>query len=336
MDAALPLTDAYQRLLDAVCRRLGAKCAELLLRVDPQRPACIVARHGPVSESGTPGESLEIPIHEGGQEIGRLCMAFAPGTALPGPPELELTRTLVELAALLLEEHHALMSEPLRQAGRRMLAVTEEELQRLILDIHDGPVQKLFVVSSQLALLQARLAECPPETQRELRPTLNRLTTLVQSALQDIKATLSTFRPAEFQRRSLPSVLQGLALQHEALTGNHVTLQIDGDIPPVSLPVKIALYRVLQEALSNAYRHAGVEDHQVQLARRDDGIELEVADDGRGFTPPLLDGPEATERQEHIGLRGMRERITLIGGQLYLYSRPGEGTRVIVKVPTYE
>jgi signal transduction histidine kinase len=336
MEQALPLTDAYQRLLDTLCRRLGAERAELLLRLDPQRPACIVARHGPDRCRDGQGAVLEMPIHEGPLEIGRLCMTFLPGAALPGPAELELTRVLVELAALLIEEHHALISEPLRQAGRRILAVTEEELQRLILDIHDGPVQKLFVVSSQLALLQARVLDCPPETQRDLRPTLNRLETLVQSALQDIKATLSTFRPAEFQRRGLPSVLQGLALQHEALTGNHVTLRIEGDIPNVSMPVKIALYRVLQEALANAYRHAGVADHQVRLARNADWIELEVADDGRGFTPPLLDGPEATEREEHIGLRGMRERITLVGGQFHVYSRPGEGTRVTVKVPTYE
>src|SRR5439155_25986365 len=99
------------------------------------------------------------------------------------------------------------------------------------------------------ALLQSHIADGPEELQRAIAPTLNQLTGLIESALQEIKTTLSTFRPAEFQRRTLPAVLQGLAFQHEVLTGNQVDLYIAGTIPTVSLPVKIALYRVLQEAL---------------------------------------------------------------------------------------
>lgn len=58
-----------------------------------------------------------------------------------------------------------------------------------------------------------------------------------------------------------------------------------------------------------------------------------MSDQGHGFEPPLLDGPQATEREEHIGLRGMRERIQLVGGQLQVLSKPGQGTRIRVQVP---
>ena len=61
---------------------------------------------------------------------------------------------------------------------------------------------------------------------------------------------------------------------------------------------------------------------------------LEVTDDGIGFTPPPLEGPGATEREEHIGLRGMRERVHLVGGQLRLTSQPGQGTQIVVRVPS--
>jgi signal transduction histidine kinase len=244
-----------------------------------------------------------------------------------------MAQALVELAGLLIEEHHQLTWGPLRQAGRRILAVTEEELQRIILDIHDGPVQKLFVVSSHLALLQGQLADQPPTLRDELEPVLDRLAGLVESALQEIKTALSTFRPAEFQRRGLPEVIHGLSLQHEALTGNQIDLRIDGAIPAVSLPVKIALYRVLQEALANGFRHAGVDRHEVRLSEQDGWVVLEVTDHGRGFVPPPLDGPSATEREEHIGLRGMRDRMHLVGGQLRVVSQPGQGTCVIVQVP---
>ena len=150
---------------------------------------------------------------------------------------------------------------------------------------------------------------CRPVSAAKLEPVLDRLSNLVESALQEIRATLSTFRPAEFQRRSIESVLQGLTFQHEVLTGNQVDLYIAGPIPPVALPVKIALYRVLQEALANSYRHSGVDTQEVYLTEEDGWIILEIIDDGIGFTPPPLDGPGATEREEHIGLRGMRDRI---------------------------
>ncbi len=330
----VPLTAAYQRLLGELSRRLGADHAELLLKVDSQEPARPVARtsEGRAAEDGV--RWLEIPINEGAHEVGRLRMAFAAGAPLPGPAERAMTQALVELAALLAEEHHQITWGPLREAGRRILAVTEEELQRIILDIHDGPVQKLFVVSSQLALLQSHVADCPAEQRREIEPILGRAAELLQSALQEIRHALSTFRPAEFQRRALESVLQGLAFQHEVLTGNQVDLYIAGPIPPVSMAVKIALYRVLQEALANSYRHSGVDSQEVYLTAQDGWVILEVIDQGIGFTPPTLEGPGATEREEHIGLRGMRERVHLVGGQLRVFSQPGEGTRVIVQVPS--
>lgn len=337
MDSALALADAYQRLLGELSRRLGAAQAELLLRTDPRLPAQVVARYGEPGAGTAEARRLEIPISEGAIEVGRLCMAFSPDTPLPGPADLGMAQALVELAALLVEEHHQHTWGPQLQAGRRMLEVTEEELQRIILDIHDGPVQKLFAVSSHLALLQARLAERGDTAlQRDLEPMIERMNGLMESALQEIRATLSSFRLAEFQMRPLSSVLQGLAMQHEALTGNHVALDITGALPPVDLPVKIALYRVLQEALSNGYRHAGVDNHEVRVRERDGWVELEVVDHGRGFDPPPLEGPGATERQEHIGLRGMRERVHLVGGQLQVLSRPGHGTRVIVKAPARE
>jgi signal transduction histidine kinase len=334
MDHSLPLADAYQRLLSEVSRRLGAGYAELLLRVAPDETARSVASYSAALPADAQANWLELPISAGATEVGRLRMAFAPDTPLPGTIDRGLAQALVELAALLVDEHQQPTWEPLRQAGRRILAVAEEELQRIILDIHDGPIQKLFVVSSRLALLQSRMADGPDELRRTIEPTLNQLTGLVEGALQELRATLSTFRPAEFQRRTLQAVLQGLSFQHEVLTGNQVDLYIAAPIPPVSLPVKIALYRVLQEALSNAYRHAGVDSQDVFLSSQDGWVILEICDDGIGFTPPPLEGPDATQREEHIGLRGMRERVHLVGGQLRLLSQPGQGTQIVVRVPS--
>ena len=208
-----------------------------------------------------------------------------------------------------------------------------DELQRLILDIHDGAVQKLFAAASYLALLQAQLNDQPPELRAELEPSLLRSTALVESALQDIRSTLSTFRRTEFQNQSLPDVLQDLAQQYELLTGHQVEFHVEGYIPAVSLPVKIALYRVLQEGLSNTARHAQVDTSTVGLHCYDNMVMLEIVDKGCGFEPHIQAESATHDVVDHIGLNGMRERLQLVGGQLQVFSQPGQGTRLIIRVP---
>ena len=220
-------------------------------------------------------------------------------------------------------------------AARRILAVTEQELQRIILDIHDGPVQKLFAALSQVDFLQTRLAQATG-IDPEWAATLTRVSELLEASLSEVKTSIGTFRPPEFARRRLLSVIEGLIIQHEEFTGCRVDFESKGDIPEVSLPVKIALYRILQEALSNVSRHARVQSVMVRLTARDGLVKLDVIDQGQGFIPPPLVGPEATERAEHIGLRGMRERVALVGGEFCIDSSPGTGTHIVVEVPAHE
>jgi signal transduction histidine kinase len=214
----------------------------------------------------------------------------------------------------------------------RILSVTEEELSRIILDIHDGPVQYLFAALSLLTRIQNQAASGKADPAL-LQPQLKQLSDMIETSLREIKSFMGTFRPPEFHSRSLLSIIQALVIQHEEWSGSTVELKIESLPADVSLPVKIAIYRILQEALSNAYRHAKVDHHWVQLWSEDNMICMTVVDQGKGFEPPPLDGPMATEREEHIGLRGMRDRVALLGGRFSLTSSPGEGTRILVKVP---
>lgn len=221
-----------------------------------------------------------------------------------------------------------------RLVAQRLLAVTEEELQRIVLDIHDGPVQNLFAALSQLTLLRGQLAALPL-IPAESVSALSRAIGLLEISLGDIRNLLGTFRSPEFAGHGLAEIIEDIVVQHESFTGSAVTLEMAGPLPEtVSLPAKIALCRILQEALANVRRHAGVETAAVRLWATTGRLALEVADHGRGFEPPPLTGPQATERHEHIGLRGMRERAALIGGELFVESRPGTGTRVRVEIPT--
>ncbi len=218
--------------------------------------------------------------------------------------------------------------------AKRILSVTEEELSHIVLDIHDGPVQYLFAGLSLLTRLQHEIkTQRPPST--DLLPTIEQVSGLLEASLQEIKSFLGTFRPPEFPRRSLASIIEALVMQHEGWTGQTINLTVDELPEDITLPAKIAVYRVLQEALSNSYRHAGADHVEVRLWSRRDNVFLQVIDHGRGFEPPPLHGPRATEREEHIGLRGMRDRVTLLGGKFHLDSRPGEGTHILVKISAH-
>lgn len=216
-------------------------------------------------------------------------------------------------------------------SSRRILQIAEREVGRIILDIHDGPVQNIFAALSQLYITRRRLAgrlglEGSDELER-----IQRSITLLEHSLTEIRTFMGAFRPPEFERRDLIAVLEGLAIQHEELTGNAVEFDVRGKLPEASLPVKISLYRILQEALSNASRHGRADSHMVALYAEDDSIVMEVSDKGCGF-----DVEEVLKDQAgvHIGLDGMRERVAILGGSFAIDSAPGAGTRVRVAVPS--
>ena len=226
----------------------------------------------------------------------------------------------------------------------RILSVAEDELSRIVLDIHDGPVQYLFTALTLLTSLQNELADsqspqssqipaasAPPTP--ELLARLAQVGMLLESSLYEIRFFLGAFRPPEFRRRSLASIVEGLVIQHEDWTHTTVHLEISSLPADTPLAVKMAIYRVLQEALTNGYRHAGVEEQWVRLRGSSGWIYLEVIDKGRGFQPPDLDDPAEAEREDHIGLRGMHDRVRLLGGTYCLVSAPGQGTLVSVAIP---
>ncbi len=222
----------------------------------------------------------------------------------------------------------AMDSNNLQNAGR-FLEIAEREVGRIILDIHDGPVQNIFAALSQLDVAQRQLAAQHPEDDLALI-RIRRSIALLEHALTDIRTFMGAFRPPEFERRDLVAILEGLVIQHEDLTGNEVRLNLLGEVPPVVLPVKIGLYRILQEALANGVRHGRATRQSVTLRGCAELITMEVHDNGLGFNVDAILREALTG---HFGLKGMRERVHLLGGQFSISSTPEVGTCVTVRVP---
>ena len=220
---------------------------------------------------------------------------------------------------------NAALHERVRRAAARATALNERVLRRISADLHDGPVQDLGLALLRLDHTLA-LAEKPglPEETRLLTDDLEVIQSAIQRALAEMRALSAGMGVPHLNDLTLPQTLARAVHAHQRRTETAVTLDLDGTPERASLPVKITLYRLVQEALTNAYRHAGGVGQGVALCYDAGRLHVEVSDAGPGF----VDGG-AAEWDKHLGLVGMRERVESLGGNFRVVSAPGRGTKII-------
>ena len=238
----------------------------------------------------------------------------------------ELSAQVVRLKDLLAQNQE--LHERVRRAAERTTALNERFLRRNSAELHDGPAQDLG-----LALLRLENLEPCTEAAQAALPASSRadysiVQSSLQNALKEIRAISAGMGLPELGGVTLAETVARAVHAHERRTGTQVTVDTSGVPECATLPVKITIYRLIQEALTNAYRHAGGIDQRVQVTCADDGVELVVSDGGTGF-----DDTRALERDEHLGLVGMRERVESLGGTFTVHSTPGQGTRVSARLP---
>jgi len=152
-----------------------------------------------------------------------------------------------------------------------------------------------------------------------------------------MRELIGHLRPAQFENNALPDVLRSAVRLFTGQSGVEVDFEPIGDFPDgrVSLSQKITFYRILQEALNNAYRHGQASTITVHLREGLAGITLEVKDNGTGFDPSALQRPSSSNPQARYGLYGMRDRAQLLGGSLEIASRVGDGALITVFLPRW-
>ncbi len=240
-------------------------------------------------------------------------------------------RQLTSALELILDRD--LLLERSAAGGRSIVEAGERRLRRIGLDLHDGPLQEFARFYGDLQMLRHRLVATGVEP--KLMPIARDLDALLSLA-SDLQASLRE------TSRSLglpPDIRESLdgALAHEVRTlenaGIRADLRLTGDPQTLTESQRIALARILQEALANIRLHSEASSVRMEIAIVDGGVRLEVADDGRGFEVERV--LRRAPRRGRLGLIGMRERARLLGGSASVESRPGGPTSIVAVLPPW-
>ncbi len=202
-----------------------------------------------------------------------------------------------------------------RESGRRALAAQEGERSRIARELHDEVGQTLTAVA-----LRAERAAAEASQQDQ---ALTEIAGTVLQSLEEVHRIGRELRPEALDDLGLVNALLALCSRVDRQGGLRVRRDLAWRLPTLSPEVELVIYRVAQEALTNALRHSGGTEATVSLTATGGGVELVVADNGRGLSEPRVES----------GLAGMRERVLLIGAQLAVHSAPAEGTEIVLSVP---
>ncbi len=258
---------------------------------------------------------LGVPIVAGDMVVGAFYLTDKKGGR--GAVFTDADQSLIETLAA----HAAVAIENARLHERSRELTVVEERNRLARELHDSVTQSLFSLALT-ADAAALLVDVEPERAKEQMEVVR---TLAREAMDEMRSLVFELRPADLGLDGLASTLRKHVDVLRRLYATTIELDLDGE-SPLPPAVEREIFRIAQEALANALKHARAERLQLRLRRDGDRLELLVADDGAGFD---LRGPRAAR---HLGLVSMRERAEALGGELRVASRPGEGTRVELEV----
>jgi signal transduction histidine kinase len=229
------------------------------------------------------------------------------------------------LAARLSEEARALESADLARMDfeRRLIHGQEAERGRIARELHDSLGQELLLIRHAAMLASRATPETTPRT------ALSDIAERAARSIKEVRSIAYALRPQELDRYGMVMAMRTLCEERAEIHAVEITFHAPPEVPKAPIDTEIGLFRILQECLTNALKHADANRIECAVSPRNHGIELRVADDGRGFDPATV----RPSPSGGLGLGGMRERARLLHGSLTVHSHPGKGTIVEVWIP---
>jgi len=246
-----------------------------------------------------------------------LAIALGIGVALAAATTRHILR-LSRAADLRYGQVAAAQSE-LKELSARLVAAQEDERRAISRELHDEVGQSLSAVLMELGNLSA-VAPGYPEWRRHVES----IRKLAETSVQVVRNMSLLLRPSMLDDLGLVPALQWQAREISKRTGLRVSVDAETVADDLPEELKTCIYRVVQEALHNCARHASAGNVRIQVIQESERIRLSVLDDGKGFDSTHVRG---------LGLLGMEERVTHLGGSFQLQSAPGRGTRLLISIP---
>jgi signal transduction histidine kinase len=229
----------------------------------------------------------------------------------------------IGIVVLMLEELDRRTRE-LERLSARVLRQHEDERKRVAMELHDQTAQVWAAVKLQLGLVRERAPE-------NLGPSLDRVLGMVDAGITGIRGVTTNLRPPLLDDLGLVPALRALAHDFAEQTGLEISFDAPGDLPQVSGETGLALYRALQEALSNVTRHSGATRAEVHLDLLAGQLTLTVRDNGRGIADAAR--VQGSVVAPSLGIAGMRERVGALAGSVTLTSASSGGASLRVTIP---
>jgi signal transduction histidine kinase len=221
----------------------------------------------------------------------------------------------------------------IKQASSRIVELNEQSLRRIGSELHDGPVQSIgFALLKLDSILEPETDA--PATADSKTIVIDKIQTALKDALQEVRSLSAGLVIPELKDLSAIEAVTKVIEKHESRTSTTVSHQLKNIPDKLSTPTKICIYRLVQEGLNNAYRHGGGINQFVSVTVQDTQLILSISDGGPGMDP---DDTERINDTEHLGLRGMRERVESLGGDFHITntSKAG-GVTLIASMPIDE
>ena len=237
----------------------------------------------------------------------------------------ELRARVQQLSSLLKQNNE--LHHRVRRATERAVELNERYLHRLGTELHDGPAQILGYGLLRLDSFVAPIQTCEcgkAHSANVEQNTIDNFRDALSEALQEIRNLSTGLAVPEMSALNSREAIEHVITTHKRRTGSPTALSITTIPDNLSLSLKINIYRFLQEALNNAFQHAAGQQQSVYIDCKDNILNVEVSDNGPGFDPIAV----ISNNENRLGLSSMRERIESLGGQFYIESSPGKGTRV--------
>jgi signal transduction histidine kinase/ligand-binding sensor domain-containing protein len=211
----------------------------------------------------------------------------------------------------------------IRDLGGRLINAQEDARRQIARDLHDD-------LSQRLALLSVGLEMCgqkPPVEPKAMAERMQEFSAEVKGLSSQVHRLAHELHPAKLEQLGLAATLRGFC--KELAAAHEIAIEFEPRDVPRELPddVALCLYRITQEALQNVIKHSGATGARVELVANERELHLIVSDDGQGFDP------QAKQEKGSLGIVGMRERVRMVEGHVSVHTRPGEGTRIEVRVP---